>query len=161
MAALVFAVAIGARISTTIPGSPVPQSAQTLAIVLGAALLGARDASIGMLAYLALGAIGLPVFADGGAGASHLIGPTAGYLGGFVAAGWLVGRAADRGQFRSLPVGFAVALGGHAVILALGWGWLAGTAGPAGAFEAGVAPFVWGGIVKSAIAAASVFLVRR
>jgi len=146
-------VALSARLSVTIPGSPLPQSAQTLAVVLVGALLGARDGSLAIGAYLLAGAAGVPVFADGASGWSHLIGPTAGYLAGFLLAAWGVGRLADRGRLRRLWPAALGMLAAHALILTLGWVRLTASLGPVAAFEGGVAPFVLGGIVKSLIAA--------
>jgi len=146
-------VALSSRLSVTIPGSPVPQSAQTLAVVLVGALLGARQGSLAIGAYVLAGGLGLPVFADGASGWSHLIGPTAGYLAGFLLAAWGVGRLADRGRLETLGPAVLVMLAAHAVILTLGWVRLAASLGPVEAFEGGVAPFVLGGIVKSFLAA--------
>jgi len=149
----VLAVALSARLAVTIPGSSVPQSAQTLAVLLVGALLGARDGGLTLTAYLVLGGLGLPVFADGASGWAHLVGPTAGYLVGFVAAATAVGWLSGRGLLRRIPGALAVMMGAHAVILLLGWMRLAGTLGAGDAFAAGVAPFVVGGTVKSALAA--------
>jgi biotin transport system substrate-specific component len=147
------AVAISARVAATLPGSSVPQSAQTLAVLLVGAVLGARDGALTLTAYLVLGALGLPVFADGASGAAHLVGPTAGYLLGFLVAASGVGWAGDRDLLRGFGPALAAMVAGHAVILLLGWSWLALTLGPSGAFAQGVAPFVWGGMVKSFLAA--------
>ena len=69
-------IAISAQIS--VPMFPVPMTLQTLAVILVGLTLGARMGAASVLAYLAEGAAGLPVFANGGAGAVHLMGPTAG-----------------------------------------------------------------------------------
>ena len=84
MAAAVVAVALAAQVSVAIPGSPVPQSLQTLAVVLVGAWLGPVRGGAALILYVAIGAVGAPVFADGAAGAAHLSGPTSGYLAGFV-----------------------------------------------------------------------------
>lgn len=160
VAAAVLAVALSARLTLPVPGTNVPQSAQTLAVVLAGAFLGARGAALALTAYLVVGGLGLPVFADGAAGWEQVAGPTGGYLVGFVVVACGVGLAADRGWLaRALPA-VAVMLGGHALILLLGWAWLARTLGGDAAWAGGVTPFLAGGIFKSVLAAA-VFLVAR
>ena len=91
-------VAIAAQIH--LPLLPVPATAQTFAVMLLAMALGSRRAVACILAYLMEGAIGLPVFAGGGAGVAVLAGPTGGYLFGFAAAAWVTGSLADRGWDR-------------------------------------------------------------
>ena len=147
-------IGIAARVSIPIPGSPVPQSLQTLAVLLVGVFLGGRDASMALVAYLLVGGLGAPVFADGAAGWSHLVGPTAGYLIGFAVAAGVVGWLSDRGHLHSLLWAFGAMVGGHLVILLLGWLRLGGTIGYGSAFEQGVAPFLVGGAVKSAAGAA-------
>lgn len=148
--------ALAAQASVPIPGSPVPQSLQTLAVVLVGAVLGAGRGGLALLLYVIMGAAGLPVFADGGSGLARLWGPTGGYLAGFVAgavlAGWWTGRAWGR-RFPGLVAGMIAA---HLVILALGWAGLAGLLGhmgPGDALAQGVTPFLWGGAVKALAAA--------
>lgn len=161
LAVAVLAIALSARVATTLPGSSVPQSAQTLAVLLVGAFLGARDGSIALVAYLLLGGAGVPVFADGASGWAHLVGPTAGYLLAFALTAGLVGWLADLGRLRGLLPALAAMLGGHALILGLGWIRLALTLGGAEAFQAGVAPFIAGGVAKSALAAAVLIGAQR
>lgn len=161
MALAVAGIALAARVSVAIPGTGVPQSAQTLAVLLVGAWLGARDGTLSLTAYLVLGGIGVPVFADGSAGWGHLVGPTAGYLVGFVAAAAVVGRMGDLGLLRRLGPALGVMVGAHGLILALGWARLAVALGPAGAFQEGVAPFLLGGVVKSLVAAPAAGLPWR
>ena len=148
MAGGILVVAVAARVSVPVPGSPVPQSLQTLAVAT-------------LVVYLVVGAVGLPVFADGASGVDSLVGPTAGYLVGFVAAaafmGWAVGRPWGSGV--AGVVGAAVLA--HMVILGLGWLRLATTLGVALAFTGGVAPFLVGGLAKSLAAGGLWALVDR
>lgn len=157
-------IAATARFSLPVPGSPVPQSLQTLGVALVGAWLGAREAGVALVVYLAVGAFGQPVFADGAAGASHLVGPTAGYLVGFVAGAVLVGWWADVEQSASLGSGllqaFLCICGAHAVILGFGWLRLSLAIGPGAALSGGVTPFLWGGVVKSALGATGWATVR-
>ncbi|HKJ01939.1 MAG TPA: biotin transporter BioY [Longimicrobiales bacterium] len=152
------ATAVAAQLSLSVPGSPVPQSLQTLAVVVVGGVLGPGRGALALLLYAAMGAAGLPVFADGASGVARLWGPTGGYLAGFVAgaalAGWWVRRR--RGTaFGYVAAGMASA---HAVILAMGWLRLAVPVGAAAAWSQGVAPFLWGGAVKS-LAAAAILVV--
>ncbi len=155
-------VAVCARIQ--VPGV-VPMTLQTLAVVLVGAALGSRRGALAMGAYLLEGAAGLPVFALPAAGPGYLAGPTAGYLLGFVAAAFVVGRMAERGWDRR----FATAVGtfgvGHLVILAVGYVWLSMYLGTTAALADGVVKFLPGAVMKT-IAAAAVLptcwrLVRR
>jgi biotin transport system substrate-specific component len=169
---VVGALALCAQVSVPVPGTPVPQSLQTLAVVLVGAWLGPAPAAGAVLVYIGIGAAGLPVFADGAAGLEHLRGATAGYLAGFVAGaalmGWWVGGhdgesgkalgPARRTGFAALFLG---AVAAHAVILGLGWARLALMLGAGAAFAGGVAPFVIGGVAKSAVAAAIVTVGKR
>jgi biotin transport system substrate-specific component len=154
LALAVTALALSARVSVPVPGSPVPQSLQTLAVVLVGASLGSLRGGLALALYLLVGAIGTPVFADGAAGAAHLVGPTSGYFVGFVVAAVLVGWGAERARAGFLRAFFLMALG-HLLILALGWLRLSFQLGSLGALEAGVLPFLWGGVAKSAAGAAA------
>ena len=69
--------ALAAQIAIPVPGSPVPITGQTFAVLLSGAVLGARRATLAQALYLAEGALGLPVFAAGAAGAATFAGPTA------------------------------------------------------------------------------------
>ena len=157
----VVVVALSARMAATIPGIAVPQSAQTLAVLVVGSLLGARDGALTMTAYLIVGGLGVPVFAEGGSGWAHFAGPTAGYLLGFVAAAGGVGGLADRGLLRRFGPALAFMICGHGLILTLGWMRLTWTLGATAAFWQGVAPFVLGGMLKSLFAAGTVVLAAR
>lgn len=154
---VVACVAVAARISVPVPGTPVPQSLQTLAVALGGMWLGPIWGPVAMLAYAGAGAANLPVFADGASGVAVLTGPTAGYLGGFVLGAAVTGWTGRR-PWISAASGFVWAAGAalvaHAVILGCGWGRLAALVGPEAAFASGVSPFLVGGAAKSIVAAA-------
>jgi biotin transport system substrate-specific component len=157
------AVAVGSRWSIPMPGTFIPQSAQTLAVLLVGAGLGSVNGGLAILVYLAAGALGLPVFADGGRGWTHLVGPTAGYLVGFVCAAVVVGLAVERKVGHRALALLLVMLSAHAIILGMGWMRLSWVLGVSRAFETGVSPFVLGGVVKAALAAAAtlVFVKMR
>jgi len=152
--------AISAKIN--VPMLPVPMTMQTFAVLLIAMAYGWRLGAATIIAYLAEGALGLPVFAGGG-GLAYMAGPTGGYLFGFVLSALIVGWLAERG-WRNIPSTFAANILGTVLIFGFGFLWLTQVIAVAKgldfaaavpiAFSAGVAPFILGGIVKSALAAA-------
>ena len=102
------------------------------------------------------GLVGLPVFAGAVAGPAYLVGPTGGYLAGFLVAAALVGFLADRGWTRGWLLALAAMTLGHIAIFALGFGWLAYGLhlGAAKSWAVGVAPFWAATIAKTLLAAA-------
>lgn len=138
-----------------IPFWPVSASLQTLAIFVVAAAFGRKLAIATLLLYLAEGAVGLPVFYQGG-GLAYFAGPTTGYLAGFVIAAGLTGYAADLGLDRNPLKLFGVNLVGSAIVLALGAAWIAIVFGPDKALAWGVGPFIATDVIKAALAAAVV-----
>lgn len=157
----VLALALSARVSATLPGSSVPQSAQTLAVLLVGSLLGSRDGTLTLLAYLLAGGAGAPIFADGASGWGHLAGPTAGYLLGFMVAALGVGLLADHRLLQRPITALGAMVGGHVLILGFGWTRLTWILGPEDALRQGVTPFLWGGCVKSLVAATVVVAIQR
>jgi biotin transport system substrate-specific component len=152
---------LSAKVNLPLPY--VPMTLQTLVVLVIGAAYGWRLGSATLVAYLAEGAIGLPVFAGPVGGLAPLLGPTAGYLFGFVAAAFVTGWLSERGWDRSVPRLF-VAMGfGHILILAAGFGWLAFGAklGVEKAWLVGVAPFIAGSLIKNALGAALVPAIRR
>ncbi|WP_322518191.1 biotin transporter BioY [Rhodopseudomonas palustris] len=141
----------------------VPMTLQTLVVLLIGAAYGARLGGATVLAYLAVGALGLPVFAGPIGGLAPLTGPTAGYLAGFVVAAFVVGWFAERGWDRSVPRLFVAMALGHLAILMLGFGWLAYGLhlGAAKAWSVGVVPFLAGALLKNALGAAMLPVIRR
>jgi biotin transport system substrate-specific component len=135
---------------------PVDLSMQSLVIMLLATAFGLRLGVATVLLYLAQGAAGLPVFQgtpENGIGLPYMLGPTGGYLLGFVALAAIMGWAADRGWDRS-PLKLALAgTAGTVALFGLGYIWLAALIGPAGAWTYGVAPFMVASVVKLGIAA--------
>jgi len=150
------AIALCARLAFPFPGSPVPISAQTLAVLLVGLLLGSRRGLLAVGLYLGAGALGSPVFAEGASGFHHLRGPTGGYLLAFAAAAWLVGRFKEQGWALNFPGALVASLLGHILILAAGTLWLSSFLGIERALTSGCYPFLVGGLVKSAVGAAVV-----
>lgn len=136
-----------------VPFWPVPMTLQTLAVLMIAATAGARLGVATVLAWLALGAVGVPVFATG-AGLAYMAGPTGGYLAGFLVAAFVVGQLADRGYGRTLASALLMLLAGEVVIFALGAGWLAMLIGAQKAVAGGLVPFIPAEILKVALGAA-------
>lgn len=135
----------------------VPMTLQTLVVLMIGAAFGARLGAATVLLYLVEGAAGLPVFAgtpEKGLGLAYMMGPTGGFLLGFVAAAFVVGFLAERGFTRTIPATFAVFALGHAIIFAFGYAWLASLMGASAAFVAGVAPFYAATAIKTALGAA-------
>ncbi|HUR95240.1 MAG TPA: biotin transporter BioY [Gemmatimonadales bacterium] len=146
-------VALSAQVLVPVPFSPVPMTLQPLAVLAVGGLLGAAGGAAALGLYLALGIMGLPVFAGGSSGILHLTGPTGGYLLAFPVAAALVGRLAGRSA-GALGVLLACAVGMF-VIHAGGVAQLAGLGGnPAAAFRVGFVPFLTGDLLKVGLAAA-------
>ncbi len=144
---------VAALAQIVIPLQPVPLTGQTLGVLLVGAALGWRRGVLALAAYVLQGAAGLPFFAGGASGVARLLGPTGGYLIGFIFAaaltGWLSERGWDRRFWGTL---LAMALG-NAVIYAFGIPWLAQFVGWPRALEVGLLPFLLGDAIKAALAA--------
>lgn len=151
-------IAAGSWIST--PMHPVPMTLQTFAVMLVAGLAGARLAAASAITWLALAAIGLPLLSDGAGGLEPFSGPTAGYLAGMVIAAFVCGWLTEKPEMRGWIAMALVFLAGHAIILAAGWMRLAALIGPEPALESGVAPFLIGMVLKSALAVVVVKLAE-
>lgn len=145
-------VGLSAQIKVFIPFSPVPVTGQTFAVLILGALLGARRGALAMLAYLGEGALGLGVFAAG-IGPATIIGPTGGYLAGFVAAAYLVGNLAEKGWDKRVVTTVAAMVLGNIVIHVFGFAWLTILTDVRTALLAGVCPFIVGDILKVLLAA--------
>jgi biotin transport system substrate-specific component len=146
-------VGLSAQLRIYLPISPVPITAQTFAVLVLGILLGSRRGGLAMLAYLVEGILGLPVFAAG-VGLPVILGPTGGYLVGFVAAAYLVGRLAEMGWDRHIITTIAAMLAGEIVLYTFGVCWLAMLTNIRTALTVGLYPFVVGDILKVALAAA-------
>lgn len=154
---------LAASAKVNIPLPYVPMTLQTLVVLLIGSAYGWRLGTATVAAYLAEGALGLPVFAGPIGGLAPLAGPTAGYLFGFLIAAFITGWFSDRGWDRSIVRLFAAMALGHVAILGAGYLWLAYGLqfGAQKAFAVGVAPFIAGSLVKNAIGAIFLPLVRR
>lgn len=140
------------------PFSPVPITGQTFAVLLTGAALGPARGAITQSLYLAIGMMGLPVFASGSSGTDVVFGASGGYIVGFVIAAWAVGMLARRGLDRRpllMAASFAV---GSAIIYAIGLPWLAVTVDLSvpETLSQGLYPFLVGDVVKAALAGIAV-----
>lgn len=142
-----------AQLRIVLPFGPVPVTGQTFAVLMTGALLGSRRGGLAVLAYLIEGAAGLPVFAYGG-GAAALLGPTGGYLMGFLPAAYITGSLAERGWDRRFGTTVLAMVLGNAAIYACGLFWLCCLMG-AGTrvLTVGLYPFVVGDLLKIVLAA--------
>lgn len=149
-------IALSAQIAVPLPFTPVPVTGQTFAILVVGMALGARRGALAVMAYLMEGASGLPVFAGGTGGMAVLMGPTAGYLFGFIPAAFATGWLAEKGWDRNaISTALAMAIG-NAIIYVPGLIVL-GTmlnATPSVTLGYGFLPFYMGDLVKLALAAA-------
>ncbi len=174
---------LGARISFYLPGNPlVPVTLQTFGVLFGGALLGFRRSLLSVGLYLLLGFVGLPVFAldettglyrsglstvIGLESGQIVLGPSGGYLVGFLFAGGLVGRLAELGWDRKIGGSIAAMLLGNLVVYLIGIPWLMAAAGLnlEDGLRYGLWDFVPGDLIKVAVAAALLpvgwWLVKR
>jgi biotin transport system substrate-specific component len=135
-------------------GWPVPVTGQTFAVLMIAALLGSRRGCFAVLAYIAEGAAGLPVFAHGRAGFAVLLGPTGGYLAGFIAAAFIVGLLAEKGWDRRIGTTVLAMVFGNIAIYFFGLFWLCCLMGvKRTVLTAGLYPFILGDLTKIVLAA--------
>lgn len=151
-------VALAAQVVVPIPMNPVPITLQPLAVLAVGGLLGAAGGASGLVLYIILGALGLPVFAGASAGAHHLVGPTGGYLLAFPVAAGVTGALVGQPPRSALRVLLACALG-MVIIHVGGVSQLALLGGdPALAFRIGFLPFLTGDLLKVGLAAALILL---
>lgn len=153
-------VALVAAAKVQIPFWPVPLTLQTMVIMVISLGYGFRLGSTTMLGYLLLGAAGAPVFASGG-GIAYMIGPTGGYLAGFLLATVVVGLLGDRGWGKTVLTTITAQLLGLSLVFACGVTWLAYLIGLDKALAGGLYPFLAGEGVKMMLATAALPLVWR
>jgi biotin transport system substrate-specific component len=160
---------------TSVPTWPVPVSLQSMAVAIIAAAVGFRMAVATVSLYLVQGLAGIPVFAGAFAGIPYVLGPTGGFLIGFLVMAAIIGFLADRGATRNVFASFASMLLGASVLFVFGFVWLMSMSGNAGwidqsdvvgsAFRGAVQPFIVWDILKMAFAAMTVAggwaIVRR
>jgi biotin transport system substrate-specific component len=165
---------LAASACLSVPFYPVPLTMQTLAVLLIGGALGPVLGLSSVFGYLALGAVGAPVFHGGLGGAIVLVGPTGGYLLGFIPAVFVMGVAArlagrrvpaagSTATMRRMLILAAGALLASAAIYLVGLPWLAVSIGLGfqKATSVGLLPFVLGDLLKAAVAVGAVYLGGR
>jgi biotin transport system substrate-specific component len=161
-----FAALIAAGAVITIPLGPVPMSLQTLFVFLAALFLGPKLGTLSVFIYLLAGAVGLPVFSGGSGGMGRFLGPTGGYLIGFLLAAFLVGFISSLNIFKKKKEKFQIYLDiiamiiGTAAVYVLGVFWLKIATGMTlqKAFYIGALPFFIGDALKIA---AGAFIIKK
>ncbi|MBO8169758.1 MAG: biotin transporter BioY [Thermoanaerobacteraceae bacterium] len=155
--------AVMAQISIPIPFSPVPITMQVFAVCLAAGILGARLAATSMVVYTLLGIAGVPVFAQGKAGLPVVLGPTGGYIWGFIIAAFVMGAIVDRVKHPGYKTMLLAMMVGLVIIYTTGTIQLAKIVGlgPVEAIAAGVGWFLPLDVVKIFLAAGIGYSVRN
>ena len=167
VAAGVAFISLLAQIAIPVPGSPVPVTGQTLAVLLIGTTYGARLGVLTFATYLLAGIAGAPIFAPSATSANHgidrLIGATGGYLVGMLAASLVLGYLADRKADQKFRTSFPALLLGDAIIFTFGLLWLQQTLDLSWSktIAAGFTPFILGEALKIAITATSLPLIWR
>lgn len=156
VAAFALATAFSAHVGVVLPFTPVPITLQVTFVVLAGAMLGPRLGALSQLMYLGMGLAGMPVFANGGFGLGHLMGPTGGYLLAFPAAAFVAGvlaGPANRSGLKAAVRLWTALLLASLVILLGGAAQLAALTGDTGrALTLGVLPFLIGDLIKVTLA---------
>lgn len=148
-----FLTTLGAYVRIPLPFTPVPITLQTFFVLIGAAVLGRRLSVITQTVYFVFGWMGLPVFAAG-YGAGAVLGPTGGYIVGFIAASWVIGKFLKRDENSDLMHVLLSLYLGMFVYFLLGSLWLMVFLGKSveTAFLLGVLPFIPGDVIKVIVA---------
>jgi biotin transport system substrate-specific component len=156
-----------AQISIPVPGSPVPVTGQTLAVLLVGTTYGARLGVTTFATYLLAGIAGAPVFAPTTTATQHgldrVMGATGGYLFGMLAASWLIGFLADRKADQKFLTSFPALLLGEVIIFGFGLTWLHNSLDLSwkSTIAAGLTPFIIGEVIKIAIVGTSLPVIWR
>jgi len=167
VAAGVAFISLLAQIAIPVPGSPVPVTGQTLAVLLIGTTYGARLGVLTFATYLLAGIAGAPIFAPSATPANHgidrLIGATGGYLVGMLVASLVLGYLADRKADQKFRTSFPALLLGDVIIFTFGLLWLQQTLDLSWSktIAAGFTPFILGEALKIAITATSLPLIWR
>lgn len=152
-------VSLLAQIAIPLPGTPVPITGQTFGVALMALLWGRKRGFAVMLSYLALGGMGLPIFA--GATAGLMLGPTIGYLVGMLIASYWMGFLADSGWTRTYPRTWLAAVSGSAIVFTCGLTVLSFFIPPEHLLTAGLYPFIPGDVIKTLLASWIAYQARK
>lgn len=157
-----FAAIIGVMAQLTIPLPLVPITGQTLAIGLAATILGSRYGTLSVILYLIIGSAGVPVFAEFSAGVSKLVGPTGGFLVGFIPTAFIIGLYMEKLGF-TLKNAIIANIIGMLITLSFGTAWLKFSLDMSwiAAFGSGFTPFLIVGVIKAVLASWVGIIVRN
>jgi biotin transport system substrate-specific component len=155
--------ALMAQISFPIPGSPVPFTGQTLGVLLLGTAYGASLGFSTMAFYLLMGILGAPIFASGSHGLEKIVGATGGYLVGMLISTLVLGALAGRKWDQKIKTVIPTMIIGNSIVFAFGLIWLHQYTGQSWAwtFEKGLTPFIFGELLKIAIASTTLPVVWR
>lgn len=160
-------IAAMAQVSVPVPGSPVPVTGQTLAVLLVGTTYGARLGLTTFATYLFAGIAGAPIFAPSATSANHgidrVMSATGGYLAGMLVASLVLGYLADRKADQKFLTSYPALLLGEIVIFGFGLTWLHNSLDLSwsATIAAGFTPFIIGEILKIAIVGTSLPLIWR
>ncbi|OCG64356.1 biotin transporter BioY [Gilliamella sp. GillExp13] len=157
------ALLLGLAANISIPTYPVPFTLQSLAVLLIGAFLGRKLGALAIIQYLILGAIGLPLLANGSGGIMALASPSSGYLYGYVFSAYLAGFAAERGYDRHFILGLIAFACAHQLLFVFGVVYLMGYLHITliDALKVGYLPFVGVDALKFIIATCVMFSLWR
>jgi biotin transport system substrate-specific component len=152
-----------AQISFPIPGSPVPFTGQTLGVLLLGTAYGATLGFSTMAFYLLMGIIGAPIFASGSHGIEKIGGATGGYLVGMLISTLVLGALAGRKWDQKIKTVIPTMIIGNFIIFSAGLFWLHQYTGQnwSWTFEKGLTPFIFGEVIKIAIASTALPVLWR
>jgi biotin transport system substrate-specific component len=156
-------IAAMAQIAIPVPGSPVPVTGQTLAVLLLGTAYGATLGVTTFAFYLLMGIAGAPIFASGSHGISKIAGATGGYLVGMLLASLVLGALAGRKWDQRIKTVIPTMLIGSVIIFSFGVTWLHIYTGQSWAwsFDKGLTPFIFGEFLKIAIASTALPTIWR
>ncbi|HIJ58994.1 MAG TPA: biotin transporter BioY [Nitrospirae bacterium] len=154
-------IALSAQIAIPLPFTPVPITGQTLGVLVVGTMLGAKRGALSAIFYIIEAVMGLPVFAGFKGGFHHLLGPTGGYIIGFVPAAYIVGYFAQRGWDRNPLKAVMSILAGNLVIYIFGLSVLSIYVGRESLLQLGFYPFVVGDLIKITLFALSIPLIWK
>lgn len=144
-------IALSAPLAIPLPFTPVPIVLQSHVILLMAVLLGSRRGTLAVMTFLAQAAMGLPVLASGKCGMAVFVGPTGGYLLGYIVAAYLVGLLVENFRKPTSAKAFGAFAAGSLTIYLFGCAHLAAFVGFEKALLLGVLPFLAGDLLKTVL----------
>lgn len=163
--AIVGSLALWAAAKISIPFYPVPMTMQTFVVLVIGMSYGWKLGGMTIILYIMEGALGLPVFSgtpERGIGIAYILGPTGGYLAGFLLSAVTVGWLAEHGWDRKITSTLAAMTLGTSIIFASGLIWLGAVIGwDKPILALGLTPFILAAILKIALATATLPLTWK